>query len=396
MGIPIPAAAPPPAAASLGQLFAAFLRLGASAFGGPAMVVYIRRLAVEKRGWLTPDAFDDGVALCQVIPGATALQTAAYVGLRIRGVTGAAVTFVAFALPSFLLMLALSAAYSRAHELPLVASTFGGLRAMIVALVAHAAVSFGTSTLRRPVHFAIALGAAALFGAHVSPLAVIALAAAAGWAWLRPAAPNAIAGAAGSALSSTTRQVVSIGTVAALALAAVAILDRQLATLFALMVRVDLFAFGGGFASIPLLYHELVEVRHWLTGPVLLDGIALGQVTPGPIVITAAFVGHQLAGAVGGAVATTGMLLPSFLMVVGVGPHFDRLRQSTAFVRIIGGVLCSFVGLLLAVAVRFGLEVDWTWAHALVAAAVFVALRCRIDVLWVVGGGVVLSLLLCR
>jgi len=135
---------------TLGQLFRSFLRLGVTAFGGPTMVAYIRRLAVERRAWLTAKAFDDGVALCQVIPGATAMQTAAYVGLRARGVAGAGMSFVGFGLPAFALMLALSVMYSRAHGLPVVVSAFSGLRAVIVALVANATVSFGRSSLRIP------------------------------------------------------------------------------------------------------------------------------------------------------------------------------------------------------------------------------------------------------
>jgi hypothetical protein len=111
-----PMAAPP----SLGRLFRTFLQLGLTAFGGPSMVAYIRQLAVEQRRWLEPGDFDDGVALCQIISGATAMQTAAYVGLRLRGVAGAAASFVGFGLPAFALMMALSALYQRAHDLPAV------------------------------------------------------------------------------------------------------------------------------------------------------------------------------------------------------------------------------------------------------------------------------------
>ena len=130
-------------ASGLLGLFTSFLELGMTAFGGPAMIAYIRQMAVEKRSWLRADSFDDGVALCQAIPGATAMQTAAYVGLRVRGVAGAAVSFVGFGLPAFALMMVLSALYARTQDLPAVVSAFSGLRAIIVALVANATVSFG-------------------------------------------------------------------------------------------------------------------------------------------------------------------------------------------------------------------------------------------------------------
>jgi chromate transporter len=384
------------ASPTLGQLFRAFLRLGTTAFGGPTMVAYIRRLAVERRVWLTAEAFDDGVALCQVVPGATAMQTAAYVGLRARGVAGAAMSFVGFGLPAFALMLALSVTYSRAHGLPVVLSAFSGLRAVIVGLVANASVSFGRSSLRQWSHFLIAALAAVLFSMGASPILVIVLAAGAGWAVVRSTGPKPIGAEAPLPLRSTIKPAALILGATAIGLAALALADRQLATLVALMVRVDLFAFGGGFASVPLMYHEVVGVRHWLAGSTLLDGIVLGQVTPGPIVITATFVGHQLRGLIGGALATVGVFLPSFLMVVAVAPYFDRLRHSLAFTRLISGVLCSFVGLLLAVTIQLAQNVAWTWVHGLLAAATFVALRLKVDVLWVVAAGTVLSVVLCH
>jgi len=381
---------------TLGQLFRSFLRLGVTAFGGPTMVAYIRRLAVERRAWLTAGAFDDGVALCQVIPGATAMQTAAYVGLRARGVAGAAMSFVGFGLPAFALMLALSVMYSRAHGLPVVLSAFSGLRAVIVGVVANAAVSFGKTSLRQWPQVAIAALAAALFGFGAHPILVIVLSAGAGWALVRLTGAKPTGAEVLLSLPSTIRPAALILGAAAIGLAALALADRQLAALVALMCRVDLFAFGGGFASVPLMYHEVVGVRHWLAGSTLLDGIVLGQLTPGPIVITATFVGHQLRGLIGGALATVGVFLPSFLMVVVVAPYFDRFRHSPAFTRLISGVLCSFVGLLLAVTVQLAHNVAWTWVHGLLASAAFVALRLKVDVLWVVVAGTVLSVVLCH
>lgn len=381
---------------TLGQLFRAFLRLGVIAFGGPTMVAYIRRLAVERRAWLTSRAFDDGVALCQVIPGATAMQTAAYVGLRARGVAGAAASFVGFGLPAFALMLALSAMYSRAHGLPVILSAFGGLRAVIVGVVANAAVSFGRNSLRQWPQVVIAALAGVLFGVGVNPIWVVALAAGAGWALVRPTGAKPIGDEVPPPLPSTIKPAALILGAAAVGLATLTLADRQLATLAALMVRIDLFAFGGGFASVPLMYHEFVDARHWLAGSTLLDGIVLGQVTPGPIVITATFVGHQLRGLIGGTVATVGVFLPSFVMVVAVAPYFDRLRHSPAFTRLIGGVLSSFVGLLLAVTVQLAHDVAWTWVHGLLAVAAFAALRLKVDVLWVVVAGTILSVVLCR
>jgi len=151
------------------------------------------------------------------------------------------------------------------------------------------------------------------------------------------------------------------------------VMDRPLFELAALMFRIDLFAFGGGFASVPLMFHEIVEVRGWLEPQKFLDGIALGQVTPGPIVISATFVGYLFYGPVGGLIATLGIFLPSFLILVSVTPYFDRLRRLAYFNRAIRGIQNSFVGLLLIVTIRFALNIPWDLARALLAAAALIA-----------------------
>ena len=386
----------PKVAPSLRDLFVAFLRLGATAFGGPAMVAYIREMAVDRKGWLNARTFDDGVALCQAVPGATAMQTAAYVGLRVRGVAGAAASFVGFGLPAFGLMLALSAVYARIHNLPAVVSAFGGLQAIVVAIVANAAVSFGRTTVKHRRHALITALAAALFGWGITPFLVVVLAALLGFWLLSDQRSVGPAVTVPAPMPHTTKPVMFIlGTAAAL-LTALYQLNRQLYELAAMMLRIDLFAFGGGFASVPLLFNEVVRVRQWLDGPALLDGIVLGQVTPGPIVITATFVGYSLQGAIGAVVGTLGVFLPSFLIVVAAAPHFDRLRTSPIFARLIGGALCSFPGLLVIVTSHFAQSVRWDVLRLLLALVAFVALRLGANIFWVVVVGTGLSLIVCR
>jgi chromate transporter len=172
------------------------------------------------------------------------------------------------------------------------------------------------------------------------------------------------------------------------------IFDRDLFHLAVLLSRIDLTAFGGGFASIPLMFHEIVDVNRWMDGPTFMNGIVLGQVTPGPIVITAAFIGYLLHGPLGGLVATISIFTPSFLMVVGISPFFDRLRASVSFNKAIGGVLCSFVGLLFTVIFRFSGNVQWNLQSLLLTAGALAALRLKVDVFWVVLVGLVISVLL--
>ena len=162
---------------SLRRLFFSFLRLGITAFGGPAMIAHIRELAIGRERWLSKEAFQEGVALCQTIPGATAMQVAAYVGLRVRGVRGAITSYFGFGLPAFLLMTALSFLYSRAHSLPAVVAAFSGLQAIVVAIVANAAISFGRNSLTKWQHGVVALMAAGCFWLAVQPILILIIAA---------------------------------------------------------------------------------------------------------------------------------------------------------------------------------------------------------------------------
>ena len=386
---PSPQVHPAPKTAGL---FWAFLRLGLTAFGGPAMISYIREMAVEKKKWLDDASFREGVALCQTIPGATAMQTTAYVGLRARGLLGAGASFMGFGLPAFTMMMALSALYVRGHELPMALSAFAGLGALVVAIVANATVSFGARTLQIWQGWLIALAAAGLFGLGTSPLAVILLAMLLGLLLLKGKRLPAGSAAAPRRLYSQ-RSFIGLLVLTGAALTLLLIADSRLFKLAVLMTKIDISAFGGGFASVPLMFHEIVDVRHWLDGPTLLNGIALGQITPGPIVITATFIGYLLYGPLGGIVATISVFLPSFLVVVGVAPYYERLRMSGLFQKAIEGILCSFVGLLLSVTVRFAMNVPWDLTRILLAVAAFVALRLKVNILWVVIIGTIISVL---
>jgi chromate transporter len=375
---------------NLTQLFTSFLRMGITAFGGPAMIAYIRKMAVGKKHWLDGGSFQDGVVLCQTIPGATVMQMAAYIGLKVRGVRGAVVSYVGFGLPAFLLMLALSFTYARTHELPTVISIFSGLQAVIVAVVANATLSFGRASLKSWRNGVVALIAAILFGLMANPVLIIILAALLGMA-LNNRQTAARSTSHLSKMPHTTLPLLLFLLASTVALILLFFFRKELFNLAVLMSKIDLIAFGGGFASVPLMFHEIVEVRSWMDAPTFLNGIVLGQFTPGPIVITATFVGYLVYGFQGAFIATIAIFLPSFLILVGVAPWFDRVRSSPWFSRAINGILCSFVGLLLSVTIRFALNIHWDFAHVAFAVAAFAALVFKLDILWVILAGAVIS-----
>lgn len=378
-----------------GKLFFAFLRLGLTAFGGPAMVAYIRVLAVRKKGWLTEESFKHGVAVCQSIPGATAMQVAAYVGLRAGGAFGAVATYVGFGFPAFLLMVALAALYDRLHDLAAVVSAFKGLQVIVVALMANATVSFGRSTIKKRQDLLLGLGVAAFLATHGSPIVAIIVSALLGLILYKKKAVKQKdhISYTHSPLLKNLGAPLFLTLTLTLGLLALFCFNRQLFDLSTMMVKIDLFAFGGGYASVPLMLHEVVGEKHWMDSKTFMDGIALGQVTPGPIVITATFVGYFLAGVPGALIGTISIFTPSLIILTAVVPYFDRLQSNALFQRGLRGVLVSFVGLLLAVTVRFALSIDWSVYQVLIASLAFLALRLKIDILWVVVIGAVVSAL---
>ena len=381
---------------SLAELFGAFFRLGLTAFGGPSMVAYIRKLSVEQKHWLDRETFNHGVALCQAIPGATAIQTTAFVGLIAGGVPGAAACFIGFGLPAFLIMVAFAAVYTYTSNLPAIVAAFSGLQAIIVAIVANAAISFGKTSLTSWKRLLIAGVAALLFALNLNPALIILLAALGGFLLLSAEPPAGGKPLAPFPVQPTGRAVIGILLAAALGFGLLFVFQRNRFELAALFFRIDLLAFGGGFSSLPLMYREVVDVRGWMDSATFLNGIALGQVTPGPIVITATFVGYILHGLWGAILATIGIFLPSFTLVVGITPYFNRLRSFASFNKVIAGVLCSFVGLLVAVTLRFAGDVHWSVVHLLLASAALLALLRKVDILWVVLAGIALSVILIR
>jgi len=378
---------------SLADLFLSFLKLGSTAFGGPAMVPYIGRLAVTDRKWLDEQTFRDGVGLCQTIPGATAMQLSAYVGFRASGVAGAAVSFIGFGLPAFLLMVGLSAFYVRSHTLPPVAPVFKGLQAIVVAIVANATLSFGKTSLKDVRDGVIGVLAAAMFAFKMNPILIILMTALLGFVVYTRDSPRSLR-TSSSQQSHSAKPLLIILSVAAVCVMILFVVERRLFDLAALMFRIDLFAFGGGFASVPLMFHEIVEVRAWMSDQTFLDGIALGQITPGPIVITATFVGYLLYGLPGAVVATASIFLPSFLIVNGIIPYFDRLKSSAYFSSPVRAILCSFVGLLLMVTVRFATNMPWDIPRIGLGIAAFLALLMKTETIWIISVGILISMFL--
>jgi chromate transporter len=357
------------------------------------MVAYIGELAVKRKKWLDQETFKAGVALCQSIPGATAMQAAAYVGFTTRGMAGALASYVGFGLPAFLYMVILASLYARGRDLVWVMSLFSGLQVVVVAIVANATYTFGRTTIRCSRDVFLASAAAVALLLRVNPFFVIIGAVIAGIFLERVEAPAPSASPPGSRPLEIKPLAILLVTILA-GLGLLYILKPGLFGLALVMLKVDLFAFGGGFASIPLMLEEIVGVRGWMDSRTFMDGIALGQITPGPIVITAAFVGYLLQGLAGAVIATVAIFTPSFVLLVTTAPFLKSMNRSRLFKKAVRGVLASFVGLLLSVTIRFALAVPWNSVRVVLAAAALYALIRKVDILYIVAGGALIALFL--
>ena len=369
-----------------GEIWRLFLRLGLTAFGGPAAHIgLMEREAVERRGWMSRTQFLDLVGACNLLPGPSSTQVAMALGYSRAGWLGLLVAGVCFILPASLMTLALAWAYVRYGSLPSAQGLLYGIKPVMVAIIAQAVWRLGRRAFRR---WQLALAGLACFAAALAGAPPIAVLFAAGgltllaeWPHSRPGAAMGIAGlpmAAGSG-------------------AAGAAGVTGLTPLFLVFLKLGVVVFGSGYVLVAFLKDDLVDRLHWITTPQLLDAVTAGQVTPGPVFATAAFLGYLLRGWAGAAVATVAIFLPSFVMAGLVGALAGRIRKSPLAAAFLDGVNAAAVALMAAVAISLGratLVDDWTWALGLVSAALL--LRYRVNATWLILGGAALGILLRR
>jgi chromate transporter len=372
------------------DLFLTFFWMGLTAFGGLAMFAHVRKHIVDKKRWLDENTFDSGLALCQVIPGAIIMQLVAFIGLKLKGIRGAVVCFIGFGLPAFLIMFILSVLYKHTKNISGVELVLTGLRVIIVAIVANAAYIFGKKNFRNVNDWIISAVAASLFLTRLHPALVLLIAALSGLLFSK----KELSVPEKSVKSKTFWFFLLVLFLASISLVILFILTREYFTLATIMLRIDLFSFGGGLASMPIMYHELVDLFGWFDAHTFMDGAILGQVTPGSIIIAATFFGYMHFGIFGSLLATIYVFTPSFLILMGIIPFFDKLRTYPQFNKVINGILCSFVGLLVIVTYRFTIGIHWSLFNILLALTAFVLLVLKVEIIWIVLGGTIVSILI--
>ncbi len=322
-----------------------FLKLGTLGFGGPiALAGYMQRDLVDERGWIAPDDYKQGLALAQLAPGPLAAQLAIYLGWVRGRVLGATLVGIAFVAPSFLMVLVLSALYLKFGGLAWMQALFYGIGAAVIAIIAWSAARLARRTLGRDRLlwglFAVSLAVTAWTAREIIWLFV-----ASGFipllacARVRPSRKTLLVAPWPAWLTSGLTGAASVGV---------------LWKVFAYFAAAGLFVFGSGLAIVPFLHGGVVEEFHWLTERQFLDAVAVSMITPGPVVITVAFIGYLVAGPLGATVAAIGVFAPVYFVTVLAAPHFRRFAGSPRIKAFVDGVTAAATGAIAGAVIVLG------------------------------------------
>lgn len=345
----------------LKELAQLFLKIGTIGFGGPqAHIAMIHDEAVMRRGWFTEDQFIEGVAVCEMLPGPVSTQMGIYTGYLRAGQLGALVAGICFILPAFLIVLTLSWAYFRFQGVPQIDDLFLGVSPVVIAIIfgfcwklakkgikdrtgiAIALIVFLTTVL-----FQVNVLLQFIFAGLVSSILYRPKPSPPGdrtSAWLFPLIP--LLQGLPKTFATLPSETLSLSSFWGLER-----IQEYFVPLTLFFLKVGSFIFGGGLVIVPLLELEVVSQFHWLTRSEFIDGVAIGEFTPGPVVIAAAFVGYKVAGVLGALVAAIAIFTPSFFFIMGAAPFLVRIRQNPWIGRFLKGVTPAVLGAIAAAAV---------------------------------------------
>jgi len=351
-------------------------RIGCIGFGGPPThIALLRQLCVERRGWLTATDFEDAIAACNLLPGPASTQLAIYCAWRLRGRLGALVGGLAFIVPGLVLILGLAALFLSASPPDWVRGAGAGAGAAVAAVAVHAGRSLVPGSWTRTparVRWLLYAVAGAVSAATIGPWLVLVL------------------------LGCGAVELALRGRVALAALAPATVASGGLLSLVWVAFKVGALSYGGGFVIVPLMQGDAVNHYHWMTGGQFLNAVALGQITPGPVVLTVGVVGYAAAGVGGGLLAVLVAFSPSFAFVLAGGDRFDRIRGDVRARTFLDGAGPAAIGAIFGSAVPLTRALTETWQYGVLAGAAVLLLALRRGVVQtlVVAGAVGVALAL--
>jgi chromate transporter len=389
-----PAAAPGSNHASLRDLTLLFLRLGLTAFGGPAAhIAMMEDEVVRRRAWLSREKFLDLLGASNLIPGPSSTELAIYIGYQQAGWMGLLLGGVCFILPAAVMVAAIAWAYVRFGSLPATAGILYGIKPVVIAVILQALWNLGRAAVKTKFLAIIGLAAVTLNFLRVNELVVLfgagLIVGAVKWTSSRTAAGRFGAFALYPAvpIASLLQTATAPGATEAT--------PFGLWRLFLFFLKIGSVLFGSGYVLLAFLRSDLVDRWHWMTNSQLLDAVAVGQVTPGPVFTTATFIGYVLGGTRGAIVATIGIFLPSFILVAISGPLIPRIRRSPTAGAFLDGVTVASLALMVVVTFALGRTalVDPVTIGLAVISAILI-IRFRVNSGWLVLGGAIAGWLL--
>jgi chromate transporter len=379
-------------------------RIGCIGFGGPpAHIALLRALCVDRRGWISAEEFEDGVATCNMLPGPASTQLAIFCAWRLRGTLGALIGGACFIVPGLIVILGLSAAFLAPHPPLWIRGAAAGAGAAVPVVALSAAVGLAPASWRRVgaasparARWACYLVIGGAAGGLLGPFLVLILVGCGLLEMLlrmRPVWSARLQQRAGRPAAEDPQGPAALALLAKLAAplapVAPAVVTGGLLSVAWVAFKVGALSYGGGFVIVPLMQHDAVTTYHWMTSAQFLSAVALGQVTPGPVVQTVAVVGYAAAGIGGGLLASFVAFTPSFAFVLIGGPRFDQLRRNAAIQAFLTGAGPAAIGAIAGASIPLGLGLSHLWQVALVAlAAVWLVALRRGVVTAIVGAGV--------
>ena len=393
-----------PASASLPYLFWNFLKIGSTAFGGfMALVSVIENIIVERRKLLTHEDMLDGISLASILPGPVAANVVSYVGYRLRGGWGALVTTTAVLFPSFLLVVGLTIFYLQVGEVPAVNKVFAGFIPAVVAIIISAATRMSKKAIKGWREVGIAVAAAILLqtiGGFYITLVVIVTAGIVGWLLFRNQIPKnlSLENTQNSQKLSLTKVGIPLTILVVILLLSILplpVAEDNLVNLFTTFSGMSLMLFGGGYVFIPMIQEIVVNGHGWVSQSEFSSAIAMGQITPGPILISAAFIGYVVKGFIGALVATIGIFFPPALLMVTLSNVLDSIKQSRALQAALRGIRPAVIGLIFTAAIVVAQTAQLHWASLLIlAGSLFAIWKLKLEVVLIIPIAGIIGLLL--
>ncbi len=381
------------AAVTYGYIFRTFLKIGATTFGGfMALIAVVQRQVCEIDRRLPEEELLDGISLASVLPGPVAFNVVVYVGYKLRGIGGAAIAFIAILIPSFLLILLLSFLYFTYGQTPVVRKIFETILPVVTGLIAAVGYTMCRKQISTKIQwliFIVAFLAIIFIKGYLTTLCVIIGGGLCGWLYFRSRKKKVDSG--NTLLYTHSRSLIatSLFFVSMLAVFIIGLhfiknttIPVQIASVFSGM---SLTLFGGGYVVIPTLYEMFVEDLHWLSPSEFTDGIAIGQMTPGPIFISASFIGYKVGGILGSGIATGSFFLPPALLMLISARFLEWLKQSEKVKAVFKGIRPAVIGMIFASVPVIGKMISINWISLIIfVVTIFLTIKYKLSPIYLI------------